>query len=300
MYNLLMPPIFQLHKKSIDQFLKTFLASKQNDFARVNPWGPDALAKIRSVISEGKTIRGSLVLLSHDALHGKAKDDAFRVAAAYELIQTGLIIHDDIMDHDSLRRGKPTLHVQYKSEALAMCVGDILFFLAHELLGTLLSPKDADTALQTASNRIFEEVGIAQMQDVSFGTSQKVPAKEEILSLYKYKTARYTFSLPMMAGAILARADQKTVDLLEKLGEEIGILFQIQDDVIGLGDSRVTGKSAGSDIREDKKTLARFYAVQPEVDARRTAAEKYLTALGKTFDTTTLKELLVFVTKRNH
>jgi geranylgeranyl diphosphate synthase type I len=208
----------QQYKKEVDVFLASFLASKQKGFARVNAWGPDALDKIKSIVSEGKTIRGSLVLLVHDILHGHVKNDALRVAAAYELIQTGLLIHDDIMDHDTMRRGKPTVHVQYKSEPMAMCVGDICFFLAHELL--------SNTSVDKMSAEIFQEVGIAQMEDVA----RTAKSKEEIVSLYRYKTARYTSSLPMMAGAILARANNKSIHLLEKLGEDMGILFQIQDD----------------------------------------------------------------------
>lgn len=272
----------QQYKNEIDSFLARFLSSKQKDFARVNAWGPDAIDKIRGIVSEGKTIRGSLVLLTHDLLKGQHRDEALSVAAAYELIQTGLLIHDDIMDHDSLRRGKPTVHIQYKNEGLAMCVGDILFFLAHELL--------PGTGVQTISDRIFEEVGVAQMQDISFGLRKDFPSKEEIISLYTYKTARYTFSLPMMAGATLAGADKNVVALFEKLGEYMGILFQIRNDSLGIK----------GDIRENKKTLARTYPVQQYLNAYQRKATKSLRALERNMDTTILKELLSFVTTYKH
>jgi geranylgeranyl diphosphate synthase type I len=236
----------QQYKKEVDAFLATFLSSKQKEFAKVNSWGPDVIEKIRAIVSEGKTIRGSLVLLIHDMLKGKVKDEALRVAAAYELIQTGLIIHDDIMDHDILRRGKPTLHIQYKNEALAMCVGDILFFLAHELL--------AGTSVQTVSDKIFEEVGIAQMQDVA----RTAKSRKEILSLYKYKTARYTFSLPMMAGAILARADKKTIRLFEHLGQSLGILFQIQDDRLDNEENPFTARDIEANKKAAEESIARL------------------------------------------
>ena len=207
----------QRYKKEIDVFLASFLASKQKEYGRINRWGPDAMEKIRAIVSRGKTIRGSLVLFIHQSLQGRSRD-ALRVAAAFELVQTALVIHDDIMDHDEARRGLPALHIQYKSEALAMCVGDILFFLAHELL--------SNTDVQVVTDQVFQEVCIAQMEDVA----KSAKTKKDVLSLYTYKTARYTFSLPMMAGAILARANKKTIDLLEQLGEAIGILFQIRDD----------------------------------------------------------------------
>jgi len=271
--------ILQKYKKEIDAYLAAYLSSKEKDFARVNAWGPDALNKIQSVVSEGKTIRGSLVLLIHDVLKGKNKNSALRVAAAYELIQTGLVIHDDIMDHDSMRRGKPTMQVQYKSEAMAMCVGDILFFLAHELLD--------ESPVQKISAQIFQEVGIAQMQDVSFSLTDNIPSKEEIIALYKYKTARYTFALPMMAGALLAGADKTTVKQLEQLGENMGILFQIQNDTLNVK----------GDIREGKKTLARLYApVEPDLKTYYKNALKSLGILNRIIDTTALENLLTYIT----
>ncbi len=264
----------QPYKKEVDEFLVSFLASKQKEFAKVNAWGPDALGKIRRIVSEGKTIRGGLVLLLHELLGGKAKKDALRVAASYELIQTALVIHDDIMDRDTMRRGKPTLHVQYGSDAIAMCVGDILFFLAHELL--------SGTRVQTVSDKIFQEVGIAQMQDVSFGLKKDLPTKEEILSLYKYKTARYTFALPMMAGAMLARADKRIIDDVEKLGEAMGILFQIQNDTLNVQ----------GDIRENKKTLARNFNTRLESEVYQKKAVHILKTLSPRMDTAALAELL--------
>ncbi len=261
------------YKKEVDAYLAGFLSSKQKDFTRVNPWGPDALEKISGVVSGGKTIRGSLVLYIHDILNGKAKNDALRVAAAYELIQTGLVVHDDIMDHDDMRRGHPAMHVQYKSEAMAMCVGDICFFLAQELL--------SDTSVAKISAVIFQEVGLAQMEDVAGSTL----TRERILSLYKYKTARYSFSLPMMAGAVLARADKKTINLMKQLGESMGILFQIQNDTLNIPGDR----------REGKKTLARYYPVERDIKKYHMQTVRLLHAMRPHIDISCLEELLTFV-----
>ena len=261
------------YKKEVDAFLAGFLSPKHKDFARVNPWGPDALEKISGVVSGGKTIRGSLVLLTHDLLGGNVKNDALRVAAAYELIQTGLVVHDDIMDHDDMRRGHPAMHVQYKSEAMAMCVGDICFFLAQELL--------SDTSVAKISAVIFQEVGLAQMEDVAGSTL----TRERILSLYKYKTARYSFSLPMMAGATLARADKKTIDLMEQLGESMGILFQMQNDTLNIP----------GDTREGKKTLVRYYPADGDLKKYHTQAVRLLNTMRSHIDISCLEELLTFV-----
>lgn len=236
----------QHYKKEIDSFLASFLLTKQKDFVRVNAWGPDAIEKIRGLVSEGKTIRGCLVLLTHDALKGRSKNEALRVAAAYELMQTALLIHDDIMDHDISRRGIPSIHIQYKSEAMALCVGDICFFLANELL--------SNTQVEKISAKIFQEVGIAQMADVSHSAKSKI----EIVSLYQYKTARYSFSLPMMAGAVLAGADIILTKHLEQLGEQMGILFQIQDDKIDNEHNPFTGHDIAVYSKAARESLAQL------------------------------------------
>jgi geranylgeranyl diphosphate synthase type I len=113
-------------------------------------------------------------------------------------------------------------------------------------------------------------VGVAQMQDVANGAIKPVstnpfrdapcePREEDILTLYRYKTGRYTFSLPLALGATLAGAADETRTALEEAGEDLGILFQLKDDELGLfADEAELGKPVGADIREDKKTLYRL------------------------------------------
>jgi geranylgeranyl pyrophosphate synthase len=99
-------------------------------------------------------------------------------------------------------------------------------------------------------------VALAQMQDVSYGAFSRTPPVCDVYTLYLYKTARYTFSLPLMAGALLAGRTGATVTKLAELGEYLGVAFQARDDEIGVfGTERETGKPVGSDIREGKKTL---------------------------------------------
>jgi len=106
-------------------------------------------------------------------------------------------------------------------------------------------------------------VGLAQMQDMYAGYAKELVAEEGIEKVYLYKTGRYTFSLPLMLGALLARQNKEILQQLEKLGEYIGVLFQLKDDELSLfGNEDTTGKPEGSDIRENKKTLHRFYLFQ--------------------------------------
>ena len=255
------------YKPRIDTYITDFLSSKSNNSSQINTWQHDVYTRLSSFAKNGKTIRGSLVLWSIDRFRGAIEKSDIALAAAFELIHSGFLIHDDIMDNDRLRRGSKTLFAQYENIALehtlkqptdfgknmALCTGDLAIFLGIECL-------TATSASQELHRQIvneFASVCIAQMQDVSFGMSATIPAIEEVLSMYTYKTARYTISLPLLAGARIANTSKENVALVESIGEHLGLLFQLTDDMLNLfGDSTVSGKSVDSDLREEKKTFA--------------------------------------------
>jgi len=123
-----------------------------------------------------------------------------------------------------------------------------------------LSRLDIDPRIYRRIQKLVSQelayVSIAQMQDILWGASNKSVTDEEVLRMYLYKTGRYTFSLPLMIGGLLAEQNGQTLSLLEKIGEHMGIIFQLKDDEIGLfADQSEIGKPVGSDIREGKKTL---------------------------------------------
>lgn len=225
----------------------------------------EALDKLKRFVPEGKLLRGILTVFAYEMCHGKGvrMED---IAAAMEFNQSSLLIHDDIMDQDTMRRGSKTLYAEYMDDAshvmnpllygqsMAMCVADIGFFLAFELL--VRSGVDAAVITEIVSE--IQLVGGAQMSDVHLGQSTDEPGSEEIMNVYRYKTGRYTFALPLKVGAMAAGADAEVVKLLEKFGETLGIIFQLRDDEIKLfGSNQSTGASIGSDIRENKKTIMR-------------------------------------------
>ena len=171
------------------------------------------------------------------------------------------------MDNDRQRRGHKTLFSQYEDlgenhlisqstdfgKHMALCVGDLALFLGMDCM--VLSSTDA-SKLQSII-REFSSVCLAQMQDVSFGMNKALPSIDEVLSMYTYKTARYTISLPLSAGARISEAPQSEIDLLERIGEDMGIMFQLSDDMLNLyGDPSKSGKPIGSDLLEEKKTFA--------------------------------------------
>ncbi len=257
----------------IAEALAGYLSRKRDALAAVNPLGPQSSDMLLDFVLQGKMLRGCLVALGHRLCGGDpgpAPRSAIEAGAAMELIQSGLLIHDDIMDRDLLRRGKATIFQQYAEaasrdgrsdarhlgESLGICAGDVAFFLAFELLSTIHADPVVVVRATALCSRELAAVGIAQMQDVSWGASESAVEEDDILRLYTYKTSRYTFSVPLMVGALLAGAEERQIALLERIGENLGILFQIRDDELGLfGDERELGKPVGSDVREGKKTL---------------------------------------------
>jgi geranylgeranyl diphosphate synthase, type I len=283
---------FKNAKELVAQELKRYFAAKRAALEAVNPLGPDAGDRLLEFALQGKMIRGGLVPLGY-ALGTAAGPGAVQppsvtiaVGAAMELFQSGLLVHDDIMDRDLTRRGSATIFHQYAEdasrredadprhvgEALGICAGDVAYFLAFEMLAGVDAPAAARAELLGMCARELTSVGIAQMQDVAWGASAADVRDEDILRMYTFKTSRYSFSLPLAAGALIAGAPPAVVGKLEEIGETIGVLFQVRDDELGLfGDERELGKPVGSDVREGKKTLyyARLMLAAPALDRDR-------------------------------
>ncbi len=269
-----MHKIFSPYKTAIERELSKFLKRKHKELGAVNQWGSDVCNRYQQFISQGKMIRGCLTILGFEMFGKKAPPEIVKVASAMEFFQSALLIHDDIMDRDTTRRGMSTIFIQYQTlgkkqnlpdwdhfgQSMGICAGDIGFFFAFELLTNIDDHKHA--TLPIISTELIKVI-IAQMQDVYFGNQTAVPAKADILNVYRYKTARYTFSLPLMVGAIMAGQSDEVIQTLGEIGENMGIVFQLKDDELGLfGTEEKIGKPVGSDIREGKKTLFYCYLLE--------------------------------------
>jgi geranylgeranyl diphosphate synthase, type I len=242
----------------------------------LKPWGPDVRHRLQQYSQRGKLIRGALVPFAYRTCHPKdpSPEVCFGAGVAMELLQAFLLIHDDIMDQDSLRRGEPAIHTQYEHASpskpdsgqygvsMGICTGDVAAFLAMEQMSTLPVPAELGNEMTAEVAREIVLVGLAQMQDVHHGYIRETDTAS-ILDVYTYKTGRYTFSLPLSLGSRLAGCSPDQIETMRKFGEHAGRIFQIRDDQLGLfGSSNEIGKSAGSDIREDKKTIFRNYLLQ--------------------------------------
>jgi geranylgeranyl diphosphate synthase, type I len=272
-----MEKILTNYSPFIKTFLQSYLNEKSSILNFINQWGYDVSKRLKDFSINGKIIRGSIILFTEVMYGREINDESIKLAAAVELFHSGLLVHDDIIDCDELRRGDRSIFSQYKIKganekivdphyfgiSMGICAGDIAFFIGFELLSSLKIDDISKGKIQQLFSREFVSVGLGQMQDVYFGKSIHEPNENEILKLYLYKTARYTFSLPFMLGGLLAGIDSKNLQLLEKLGEYLGLIFQMKDDELGIfGVKSNFGKPIGSDIKEEKKTLFHLYLFQ--------------------------------------
>jgi geranylgeranyl pyrophosphate synthase len=200
------------------------------------------------VLAGGKRMRPRIALLAFDACGGSPSqiDAIVDASAAFELIHTASLVHDDIIDQSPLRRGRPTVHTAY-GLGHAIVAGDFLFTQGFALSGRL--PKEvirvtAEACVRLAEGEVMEQRLLAEQVDE--GSYLRIIAK---------KTAE-PIRACAMTGAILANADRETVTALGAYGLELGIAFQIADDVLDIaGDPKETGKVVGQDAKTGVLTL---------------------------------------------
>jgi geranylgeranyl diphosphate synthase type I len=222
-------------------------------------------ASAHLLLGGGKRLRPAMTLLAADAIRKGASDDVFPAALALEWTHTFTLVHDDIMDGDSLRRGRPTVHVVW-DEATAILAGDVLYAKAFDLLCSVeaASPSSRVAAVRMLSTACYE-ICEGQEEDVSFEKRNDVTAAEYLEMVRKKTGALLAASAGI--GAALAGGTPEQVQAFYQLGMNSGIAFQIQDDIIDLmTPPAVSGKDQASDLRENKQTLLAIAAREKGVD----------------------------------
>lgn len=228
----------------------------------------------------GKRLRGTLVKLGYEIVTGQNNPEVLKAAVAYEIFQTSILAHDDIIDLSPTRRGKPTLYRQLGGDHYAIsqtiCLGDIGFFLSVRLISNSDFEPDIKNQAVNAFTRMVINTGLGEMLDIELSHPPFSRLEKDVLTIHRLKTAYYTIVDPMEIGAILAGANPKLLKSIEVFGENLGIAFQIQDDILGVfGDEKTLGKSVTSDIEEGKNTLLITYALEHSDKAQLAILSKY-------------------------
>jgi geranylgeranyl diphosphate synthase type II len=219
----------------------------------------------------GKRIRPVLCLLGNE-LFNEIHDDAYQVARAIELFHNFTLVHDDMMDEASLRRGKQTVHTKYDYNT-ALLVGDVMIIRAYEFLQQI-QPTYLPKILQLF-NRTAREVCEGQQLDMDYAKMDTV-SMDQYIEMITLKTS-VLLAASLEAGAIIGGASENNCRQLYEFGKKIGIAFQIQDDYLdAFGDAAIFGKEAGGDIKQNKKTFLLLHALEVANAEQKAALESLL------------------------
>ncbi|MCW2795796.1 polyprenyl synthetase family protein [Nocardioides sp.] len=253
---------------SLDEFLR-------GQSARLAPLGHDAarlLGEAVAAVSGGKRFRAAFCYWGHHAVSPEPADEpaVLRACAALELLHASALVHDDYMDASDTRRGRPATHRKLADEhraagwrgdpeqygaAAAILLGDLLLSWADELLRHCGLPLEQVAPALDVFDLCRSEVITGQFLDVSVQARGRADV-ETAMTVLRYKSAKYSVERPLHIGAALAGASPQTIAELSAFGLPLGEAFQLRDDLLGVfGDPKTTGKPAGDDLIEGKRTV---------------------------------------------
>lgn len=261
----------------IEEFLPTLLPSEKCSEKNV------IKAMKYSLLAPGKRLRPTLLLAFCDACGGNV-DSALPFACAVEMIHSYSLIHDDLpcMDDDDLRRGKPSNHVVF-GEDIALLAGDALQAAAFEsMLSDKSIEKNGINAARAAAvlARAAGAVGMVGGQVIDLETEGKAPSLETIKEMYSKKTGRL-IKAPCLMGCILANANEEATLAAEKYSENIGLAFQIVDDILDIiSDEQTLGKPIGSDKENNKVNYVTLMGIERSREIVRELTDNAVSALS--------------------
>lgn len=254
-----------VHQRAAEVFEERRLAA-----AGMGAFMGDFLLRLEESLKGGKAVRATLVMHGALACGAQERPAFIDLALAMEMFHTYLLIHDDIIDQDDLRRGKPAFHAHYSlfqqdgyrprdgahfGQAMAIMAGDILSSIGYDLVTKADMPPAARLAILEQVNRMLFETGAGEVLDVINDIAEDA-TRGHLLKVHLLKTCKYSFCSPLLIGAIAAGGSRKQMDLLESYALPIGVAYQLHDDLLGLfGDEAEIGKPIYSDLRQGKQTL---------------------------------------------
>lgn len=237
-------------------------------------------SRIGDALEGGKLTRPRLAVLGYEAFAEKNLDPgsnidtsrAITMGCAFELLHVSLLMHDDVIDRDFTRRGRPTLSARYRDDALAkgqsaanaehaghaaaIIAGDLLLATSIKLAMRAAHSLPHAAAIEESFHQGIHHAGAGELEDMLFSLEQAPAKVQEVLRMEELKTAAYSFRVPLHTGALLAGADPERASALADIGSQLGVAYQLIDDVLGtFGNPELTGKSNESDLREGKSTI---------------------------------------------
>lgn len=257
------------------------ILTKVNEFIEQLPYDrqPQSLYEpVKYVLSiGGKRVRPVLMLLAYN-LYKENPERILMPACALETYHNYTLLHDDLMDNADVRRGMPTVHRKWDANT-AILSGDSMLVLAYYRM--LQCDADKQPEVMSLFTETALEIGEGQQYDMEFENRDDV-TEEEYIEMIRLKTS-VLLACAMKIGGILAGASAEDADNLYKFGEQVGLAFQLQDDLLDVyGDPKVFGKAVGGDITCNKKTYMLINAFQRANSEQRAELERWVSA--KDFD----------------
>jgi geranylgeranyl diphosphate synthase type I len=244
--------------KTIDHMIDRYYVDKTGDLNK---------ASAHLLAAGGKRLRPAVVMLAADAVKAGSSDELLHAALALEVTHTFTLIHDDIMDDDNLRRGVQTVHTKWDMPT-GILAGDVLYARAFEHICRVNAKDDAKLRAVTMLARACADLCEGQHMDMSFEHRTDVD-EPEYLEMVRKKTG-VLYAAAAGIGAVLAGGNAVQVKALYNFGLDIGVAFQIQDDLIDLLTSaEESGKDQASDLREGKQTLLMIRAREKGLDLKK-------------------------------
>jgi len=265
------PPSGSLRSR-VDRALSEFLARQRRLLSAVDAVAtvPVADAVADFVLGGGKRLRPAFAYWGYRGAGGADSDELVTTVSALEFVQASALIHDDVMDGSDTRRGEPAVHRRFAGHhrsqrwrgdperfgtAAAILLGDLCLVWSDELLHTGGLPPETLARARPVFDQMRTEVTLGQYLDVLTQATGDTTV-EQALKVARLKSGKYTVERPLLLGAALAGAPPAIVAAYSGYGLPLGEAFQLRDDVLGLfGDPAVTGKPAGDDLREGKRTF---------------------------------------------
>ena len=279
--------------KRVNNALVSFLDEKIKEAEEISPVNFQFYKDIKEfVLRGGKRLRSVGLVFAYEGVGAKYKGDVYRASLCVELLHNSTLVHDDIIDHDELRRGGPTFHVLYRDRfreefgdvvaedfgvAMGILGGDLIWNLGLEAILTSGFPSDQCVEAAALFQKAFQDVVDGVLYE-AFLAKRRDVGEEEYMLMIKLKTA-CLFEKSLLIGAVLGGGTEKQMKALSSYAIKVGQAFQIQDDILGsFGKEEVTGKPADGDIKEGKKTILVVKALETLEEKER---EKMLNILGR-------------------
>ena len=280
---MLFKDFLQISAREIDFEIERFFNDWSNDVEQISSRLLPLVDVLGDACSGGKRIRGTLVKLGYEMMEARETEEILKLAVAVEIFQTAILCHDDIIDKSPLRRGRQSLHFRlggdHEGISKAIILGDIGYFLAFQLIAKSGFGTRQKSRVMGIFSKMMLETAVGELLDIELTGKEGEDSffsKKEIISVCEYKTARYTITGPLMIGAVMGAAREEQVDAIKIFGQNLGIAFQIRDDINDIFyEKEGFGKEIGGDIKEGKQTLLYWYARQHADDEGREILKKY-------------------------